>query len=362
MFIYTDVMQNSEIQVEMNYAKVFAVFGFNKQSQTIEHSTINISLNFEVIQAALICIQCDLYVLQSSLIFKAHGQIVSGIMLQSKDILQLLQCNVQYRFNSLKSSGLINQMLVALNEFILTDFKLSGNNVQDNQNGYFVQTINISNYQQQIIIQTRQVQICVEFTTARVGNGNIMLSTSTEILSCINICQLGKYVYGLCLENLILGEYHELNDSFTCSPPFIYNGEFCECSQGYLLNSTKCLNIVDHLTKIDTWLSENFSILSNQTAQSIELANKLNIIEGYIISNASDLYQQIQTSFNTSNTYLFGNISHLNQTINTNKLALQQQIQNNEFKFEQQINLSNQYSGGPSKCFFELGRRMKFII
>ncbi|CAL6062811.1 Conserved_hypothetical protein [Hexamita inflata] len=341
MFIYTDVMQNSEIQVEMNYAKVFAVFGFNKQSQTLQHSIVNISLNFEVIQAALICIQCDLYVLQSSLIFKASGQIVSGVMLQSKEILELLQCNVQYRFNSMKSSGLINQILVVMKEFTLIDFKLSGDNKLINyENGYFVSVVNISN-NNQILINTQTAQICVEQTTTRVGNGNALLSTSTEILSCLNICDIGKNVYGFCLEKLVFGQYQLFNDSIICVQPFQYNGEFCECAQGFILNLTSCVNIVSQLTNIDAWLSGNFSILSNQTSQNIELTNKLNILEGYIIGNVSDIHQLIFTSFNTSNNNLVGNISVLSQNIDSNSLSLQQQIYKSQFQLEQQINQSS---------------------
>ncbi|CAL6113100.1 Hypothetical_protein [Hexamita inflata] len=338
MFIYTDVIQNSEIQVEMNYAKVFAIFGFNKLSQIIQHSTINVSLNFEVIQAALICIQCDLQVLQSTLIFKATGQILSGIMLQSKDTLDLLLCNLQLRFNSTKSSSLVNQILVAMTEFSLVYLKLSADIRQNSsENGYFASSVNISN-----TVITQETQVCVESHTPRVGNGNPLLSASTETISCMGICDQGKYVYGFCLQNLVLGEYQSSNDSFICVLPFIYNGEYCECSQGYLLNSTSCINIIDQLSSIDQWLSGNVSILSNITAQNVEFTNQLNIIEGYIVRNVSDLQQLIQLQSNALETHLIGNISSLNDKTNSQLTSIKQLMQDDKVKLFQQINLIGQ--------------------
>ncbi|CAL6065372.1 Hypothetical_protein [Hexamita inflata] len=338
MFIYTDVIQNSEIQVEMNYAKVFAIFGFNKLSQIIQHSTINVSLNFEVIQAALICIQCDLQVLQSTLIFKATGQILSGIMLQSKDTLDLQLCNLQLRFNSTKSSGLVNQILVAMTEFSLVYLKLSADIKQNSsENGYFASSVNISN-----TVITQKTQICVESHTPRVGNGNPLLSASTETISCMGICDQGKYVYGFCLQNLVLGQYQSSNDSFICVLPFIYNGEYCECSQGYLLNSTSCINIIDQLSSIDQWLSGNVSILSNITAQNVEFTNQLNIIEGYIVRNVSDLQQLIQLQSNALETHLIGNISSLNDKTNSQLTSIKQLMQDDKVKLFQQINLIGQ--------------------
>ncbi|CAL6029681.1 Hypothetical_protein [Hexamita inflata] len=52
----------------------------------------------------------------------------------------------------------------------------------------------------------------------------------------------------------------------------------------------------------------------------------------------------------------------IDQMLEQKKKLLQQYEQVEKQKIEAGILLPSQYSGGPSKCFFELGRRMKFII
>ncbi|CAL6048556.1 Hypothetical_protein [Hexamita inflata] len=278
MFIYTDTVQNSQIQVEMDYVNVFAVFGFNKLSQNIQQSTVNVSLRFSVVQAALICLQCDLSVSQSVLVFQASGQVLSGVMLTAKDNLTLAASRVQFRFWSKQASGLVNQIQAKMTNFSLADVNITGfDGVQSADNGYLASLVSVSSP-----ISTTRVLVCADPMTARVGSLD-KLAASSEQLACLSVCAAGtSYAYGLCLDDLRLGKYLEANDTYVCVDPFVFNGESCFCKEGFLLDADTCVDVAAQLTNLETWLAANISDIVGQLSNNADLAAKLSALDQHI--------------------------------------------------------------------------------
>ncbi|CAL6010058.1 Hypothetical_protein [Hexamita inflata] len=325
MFIYTDTVQNSQIQVEMDYVNVFAVFGFNKQSQNIQQSTVNVSLRFSVVQAALICLQCDLSVSQSVLVFQASGHVLSGVMLTAKDNLTLAASRVQFRFWSKQASGLVNQIQAKMTNFSLADVNITGfDGVQSADNGYLASLVSVSSP-----ISTTRVLVCMDPMTARVGSLD-KLAASSEQLACLSVCDAGtSYAYGLCLDDLRLGKYLEANDTYICVDPFVFNGESCFCKEGFLLDADKCLDVAVQLTNLDSWLAANISDIVGQLSNNADLAAKLSALDQHISGNASALNASIRASYDSVEAHLAQNTTGLDSKIDASAASINSQIQSN---------------------------------
>ncbi|CAL5996937.1 Hypothetical_protein [Hexamita inflata] len=325
MFIYTDTVQNSQIQVEMDYVNVFAVFGFNKQGQNIQQSTVNVSLRFSVVQAALICLQCDLSVSQSVLVFQASGHVLSGVMLTAKDNLTLAASRVQFRFWSKQASGLVNQIQAKMTNFSLADVNITGfDGVRSADNGYLASLVSISSP-----ISTTRVLVCADPMTARVGSLD-KLAASSEQLACLSVCAAGtSYAYGLCLDDLRLGKYLEANDTYVCVDPFVFNGESCFCKEGFLLDADTCVDVAAQLTNLETWLAANISDIVGQLSNNADLAAKLSTLDQHISGNASALNASICASYDSAEAHLALNTTGLNLKIDASVASINSQIQSN---------------------------------
>ncbi|CAL6106407.1 Hypothetical_protein [Hexamita inflata] len=325
MFIYTDTVQNSQIQVEMDYVNVFAVFGFNKQGQNIQQSTVNVSLRFSVVQAALICLQCDLSVSQSVLVFQASGQVLSGVMLTAKDNLTLAASRVQFRFWSKQASGLVNQIQAKMTNFSLADVNITGfDGVRSADNGYLASLVSISSP-----ISTTRVLVCADPMTARVGSLD-KLAASSEQLACLSVCAAGtSYAYGLCLDDLRLGKYLEANDTYVCVDPFVFNGESCFCKEGFLLDADTCVDVAAQLTNLETWLAANISDIVGQLSNNADLAAKLSALDQHISGNASALNASIRANYDSAEAHLALNTTGLNLKIDASVASINSQIQSN---------------------------------
>ncbi|CAL6017740.1 BspA_family leucine-rich repeat surface protein [Hexamita inflata] len=327
LFVYSEVVKNSHIQIEMDYTNVFAVFGLNAPLQDIQNATINVSIQFMVVQAALICIQCDFNVEQSTLIFQAAGDSVSGVMLFSKTIFKMKNSNVQVRFRSQKSSGLINEIQDQMSNFTLWDVKiLCYNSKQSPENGYLASAVRVPTN-----ILTSNTQVCRDANTNRVGfrvGSASQLSPSTEALNCMSICESGSnFIYGICLSDLTLGEYKANNDTYVCVSPFEFNGEACECGKGYSLNVTKCVHIVDQLTHLNAWIVGNVSEMQIKISQNQALSLNFDDIEQNIVGNTTSIINEFQSNYDAFEAHLELNTSRLNAKIDAQTTTLTAKIQ-----------------------------------
>ncbi|CAL5997157.1 Conserved_hypothetical protein [Hexamita inflata] len=347
MFLYTDLAVNSNVQVNMNYINVFAVFGFNLQTQNLSSCSINVTINFNVVSAALLCIKCDLNIDQSTLVFIATGQKLSGVLMESQKTIIITSTSIQYRFGSLQSSGIVNQINSTLSTFKLQNVKLTGFNfLNSSVNGYFVSQVN-----QTSTLIVVNVQVCDTYgqniTTLNKAFGvqnKVIAVTGTETKQCASICPSQLSTYGLCLDTLELG--HAVTDKLLCVFPFVYNGEKCMCFEGYVLNLTinvpgYCIDLVETLTNLDINISSNFSKMDDQLqantsyleTQLIANFTEMNRRLAYNTSILDDRIQQNMTAattrMNNLNATMISNFNSLTSSMMTNKSYLETQIISN---------------------------------
>ncbi|CAL6088848.1 Conserved_hypothetical protein [Hexamita inflata] len=344
MFLYTDLAQNSNIQVNMNYINVFAVFGFNLQTQVLSQCSINVTINFNVVAGALLCIKCDLEIESSTLVFIATGQKLSGVLMESQKIIIIVSTSIQYRFGSLQSSGIVNQINSTLSSFKLQNVKLTGFNfLNSSVNGYFVSQVNQTN-----TLTVINVQICDTYgqniTTLDKAFGvqnQVITVTGTETKQCASICPTQFYTYGLCLDTLELG--YAVTNKLLCVFPFVYNGEKCMCFEGYVLNLTAgvtgyCIDLVETLTSLDINISSNFSKMDGQ------LQANTSYLESQLIANFTEMDSRLALNTSVLDTRIHLNMTaatvrmnNLNATMISNFESLTASMISNKSYLETQI-------------------------
>ncbi|CAL6021125.1 Conserved_hypothetical protein [Hexamita inflata] len=332
LFIQTEVTKQASIDVTVNNVEVslFALFGFNVNSQTISDSLVNVTLQFEVITGALICITCDITVLSSTLVFIASGQQISGLILETLLNVNLFQSFVQYRINCLHSSGLINVINQESVNFQIKNCKLSGYNyLQSDFNGYIASSILIN-----FMVTYNQFIICIDSTNIFGVNSNVtIIVIGSETLNC-DICAQYNIAYGLCVDYL---DHSRIDDGvLKCKYPFEYINNSCICASGYLLNITECINIVTTFADIqmqiyniyqaDTVQQDITDIIQNISQFELSLVNEINsavsvignnltLLEGYIISNYSQADANLLSNSSALDQRILNNITSLSQNL-----------------------------------------------
>ncbi|CAL6062987.1 Conserved_hypothetical protein [Hexamita inflata] len=353
LFIYTNVTQQSQIDVQVNNVEVnsFALFGFNKNNQFVSDSNINISLRFQVITGALLCTICNIEAQRCHFVFIASGKQISGMIIEPKYSFTVQQCSIQYRLNSINSSGLTN--VVKQNIILIIDqSQLSGSNLlYSSNNGYIASTIFVL-----IQLNISDLQICVD-NTSRLGQESVQIVfVGNEFASC-DLCEQNMLVvYGLCSETLNYSE--AVNGIYQCVYPFEYVDTKCICAYGFMLNNTLCINIVESINNINNVFSsynndyillleqkiENQLIINQMILNNIkELENIIqydnsqfdhnlmmntSILDNRIYYNVSTLQNDLQMLQITADTNLLTNSTVLDQRIFNNATALNNNIQN----------------------------------
>ncbi|CAL5979695.1 Hypothetical_protein [Hexamita inflata] len=305
----------------------------------ISNSIINITIDFEIVQGALICIQCDAYIKQSTLIFIASGAVLSGVMLKSQNYIVIDNSSIQFRLNSQNLSGIVNE-LHTLKKFLLNDVRLLGYSYQDSiHNGLL--TSNVLDNVNVLIFNTKICSNNISQFGQSVGAISI---NDSFIQSCVSVCPASlHYVYGICLQSLELGQYSSVNDSYWCQLPFIYDGSSCPCKYGYLLNISYCVDIVNTLTQLDVQLASNYSNLSltlqnNVSALEAHINSNFVYAEQSLLSNKSFFVSTIN-SLNQSLTQqinnLTDNLNSVNNTLTQTTVSLQSQLDTTNYNLQQ---------------------------
>ncbi|CAL6052035.1 Conserved_hypothetical protein [Hexamita inflata] len=343
LFIQNNITQQSVIDVRVNDMEVntFALFGLNTFSQTVRDSIVSITIDFQVVVGALICLTCDIEVFNSTLLFVGSGMQISGVIIQALDSFRLQQTFVQFRLSSLNSSGLVNLLIQSLSNFFIVDCKLAGSNLQDGpNNGYIAshveanQTLNISTF-----------KVCVD-ATPRFGNTSTVIDIiGGDSVEC-EICGGLKVVYGICLEDLQHGQL--VNGALQCVDPFEFVDNRCVCAYGYLLNGSACVNILNAIqnmsSNIDSQqlqqIEDEISELANQiNALNLSIHNSSNTfntsqIEQYILGNYTNGDLHLQQNTTVLDWRIFNNISYVNGNMST--------LNNNITEFKQTIKTLNE--------------------
>ncbi|CAL6082962.1 Conserved_hypothetical protein [Hexamita inflata] len=277
-------------------------------------------MQFQVLTGALLCIRCNLEVKKCNFVFIASGQQISGMIIEPKESFKIQQSFIQFRISSMNSSGLTNVVNESSVIYVVSQCKLAGSNlVQSSNNGYIASALLVH-----ISLNITQFDVCVD-STSRFGSNSVQISTiGSEIIQC-DICDQQFVVYGLCAEELKYSE--NVNGMYQCVYPFEYVDNQCICSTGYLLNKTKCVNVVESLNIMNNLIrncSNDQIKLLEQKVDKIE--NSLNILDQSILSNVSEVANRIISNFSKSDLNLFMNTSVLDERIYQNISSVKNEI------------------------------------
>ncbi|CAL6010040.1 Conserved_hypothetical protein [Hexamita inflata] len=324
VFIFTEKIHGTQISLEMSEVSVFAVFGFTSAPQRIYNSTVNVSLRFRVVQAALVCLQCDLSVHLSTFVFQAEGQVLSGAVLVQKTSLLVENSSVQFRFRSKQSAGLVNSIFDAFS-FAVRDSRVTGyNGIPSDLNGYFASQVNFST-----AIATDSVFVCA--TGTPVAGKDHLLQPSTETARCMGICD-SAVVYGFCSDGLVLGKYEAANTSYYCEAPFEFGGEGCSCPEGHVVQASRCVSVVGAVNDLEKWLRGNVTVLSDQSGQNAAIELKLQEMDRRIAGNTTNILAELDASHDLSESHLARNSTALSSKLDSALADINSQmVSNNAF-------------------------------
>ncbi|CAL5995791.1 Hypothetical_protein [Hexamita inflata] len=319
MFIYSESIKNSKLNVKVDEMFSFSVFGF-ANSQELLNTQINVTIEFKVVEAALICQQCNLKSTDSSFVFVASGNRISGLVLYSENEINLLRTQLQFRINGLEQGGIVHKISKQVN-ILLTDVNVTGRFSDDNIiTGNIVvhildfTTITLTNF----YICTNSASNYVSIK--EISNWNLVGIINTE---CQTICNLMYFTYGLCLSDLQFGKL--LNNQRICSNNFNFINDSCQCKQDHVLNGTHCVSILGYLQDIDTNISQMQSnILTDFSLLESRINSNVTSLNGKISSVTNSLNMSIQTSFSTSQQKL----SNASKSLDTKTATYYQQYDN----------------------------------
>ncbi|CAL6005882.1 Conserved_hypothetical protein [Hexamita inflata] len=314
LFIYTNVTKQSHIDVSVDNVDVntFSLFGFSMDQQIVYDSNINISIYFQVLSGALLCTICDIDMQRCTLVFIASGLQISGMIIEPKESINIQQSFIQFRISSMNSSGLTNIVKQSSVTILICQCKLAGSNqLQSKNNGYIASALFVN-----ILLNITQFVICVD-QTPRFGQDVVEIrSLGYESVQC-DVCDSQYVVYGLCGEML---EYSEnINGIYQCVHPFEYIDSQCKCASGYLLNNSKCIDVVESINIMSNLIrssKKDTTQLLDQVVENVE--NKLILVDQHIQSNITEVEQRIISNFSQSEYNLMMNISTLDNRIYQN--------------------------------------------
>ncbi|CAL6000767.1 Conserved_hypothetical protein [Hexamita inflata] len=315
LFIYTNVTKQSHIDVSVDNVDVntFSLFGFSMDKQIVQDSNINISIYFQVLSGALLCTICDIDLQRCTLVFIASGLQVSGMIIEPKESITIQQSFIQFRISSMNSSGLTNVVKQSSVTILISQCKLAGSNQLESENNGYIASAIFAN----ILLNITQFVICVD-ETSRFGQDVVKIrSLGYESVQC-DVCDSQYVVYGICGEMLKYSE--NVNGMLQCVHPFEYVDSQCKCASGYLLNNSKCIDVVESINAMSNLLHSsgyNYTTqLLNQVVENVE--NKLILVDQRILSNTTDLEQRIISNFSQSDHNLLMNTSTLDNRIYQN--------------------------------------------
>ncbi|CAL6084982.1 Conserved_hypothetical protein [Hexamita inflata] len=394
MFINIDQISNTHINITHQKIYIFSVFGLHQNIIKIVDTSINISVNTNVIKCALICLKCDVIIETSQLILTAQGQVVSGIALEIIFELYISKTSIQVRMSAVRGAGIVSIVQEDLQKYSISNSVLSVTSLLNSQfNGFLISQLNFD-----IDIKVNNLQVCSKLN--QTGDTQSIVTITNLIVFTCNICKDNEYiVYGLCLQGLLNGI--NIDGVLECVFPFNFNGSVCICTDGYELNVSYCVNTVSQLTLLDENITtgiqqlddalqqtkhdfktelqqlqnltqaefaqltyqyqhdivSNISILetqfnASQTAQDNQLNSSLNIIDqrlfnnisstklyidNQITQNATALSIQFANRIQISDELVVSNISHTEQLINTTRDLTELRIMSNFFVLKTQL-------------------------
>ncbi|CAL6067818.1 Hypothetical_protein [Hexamita inflata] len=262
-------------------------------------------------------------------------------MIQSMSRISLIQTILQQRFQSQQSSGIINLIKNAIETFQISQCKIIGTNlITSSNNGYIASSI-----QTLTKLQLDELLVCVN-NTLKIGVNSIsIVQNNLETQKC-DVCSLGSVVYGLCLDTLLYGQVE--NQLLQCVFPFYFNESVCICSDGYILNQSVCIGIIQIISTLSNELQSmdvtnqnqlrvmQQTIVDTQNQQST-LTQNVSILSATMLTlsqqfsqslsnTQTQLQHEIDQNFNTLDARIFQNASMMKQALQNSAIYLEQTI------------------------------------
>ncbi|CAL5988564.1 Hypothetical_protein [Hexamita inflata] len=313
VFLYTEAVQSSNLTVQFSQATTFAVFGLQVESQKITGTTINVTIDFSIVTGALVCLQCNLSVDSSTLVFSASGQKLSGIMTTAGLFFQVSKSLLQFRLNGLYQSGLVNSIQREMAAFALQDSRMTCYFYNDgDQTGNLVAEVGAKT-----VLLASGFSICSNGIkdVASASDPAFWTVSGSIGQNCLTICESGFVTYGLCLMDLLNGV--QSNGKASCQNSFEFDGKDCVCEAGYVLNGTVCVDLVGYLSET----TQNITNIGQDLDANIIALNML------LAQQLSKAYENIKT-----------NKSNLISKIQNNEIALNASILAIKYNAEKKIN------------------------
>ncbi|CAL5971136.1 Hypothetical_protein [Hexamita inflata] len=290
VFLYTEAVQRSNLTVQFSQATTFAVFGLQVESQKITGTTINVTIDFSIVTGALVCLQCNLSVDSSTLVFAASGQKLSGIMATAGLFFLVSKSLLQFRLDGIYQSGLVNSVQREMAAFALQDSRMTGYFYHDgDQTGNLVVEVGAKT-----VLFASGFSICSNSAkdVVALSDPAFWIISGSVGQNCATICESGFVTYGLCLVDLLNGV--QSNGQASCQNNFEFDGQNCVCQPGYVLNGSVCVNLVGYLSETAQNITNiNDNIDSNILALNNTINKEVSKAEQNIANNQSNLLTQI---------------------------------------------------------------------
>ncbi|CAL5977286.1 Hypothetical_protein [Hexamita inflata] len=340
LYIQNEVVHQTTIVVNMVRVSYFAVFGLNGNMQQIKSSLVNVSIQYDVMYGALICMQCQLTLSDSTTVFIASGSELSALVLKSVDSMQIQNSFIQFRISAISASGIITvleqQQSINILQSVITGYSA-------NQTGCYL----IGQITAPVRIVSVNFNLCTNINDITHPNMLHQVEIDQVILrNCQRVCITQFLVYGLCIDKLSYGVIDSTNSSLSCIGNFVYNGQLCICKEGYLLNGVTCINIIESILNIQTqFVQADAQIMTNINGLVANITKYQLQIQNEIIGNITAVNEYFDEQLNKSFLLISGvNYSLLLQIDATNKkiVNISNEIQDTMVSTKNQLQLEMQ--------------------
>ncbi|CAL6014329.1 Conserved_hypothetical protein [Hexamita inflata] len=342
IFLNVNKIQNTAMSLQINVPQLssFAIFGFTAKTEILQ-CEFKVEIEEDLIQAALICIQCNIIISHSTAQFIANGLSVSGLIMKASDVISIESCKIQFRTKAQLSAAVVLLVSQQVSSFSIINVKISSH-FQNTVDSNAVLVSQVENVQKLDVVLLNVVYCDLKTNFIQTKHESTIAFSQSPTKGC-DLCESNEFmVYGIC-QNVSLEFSQSVNGVEVCVFPFIYDGQACICASGYFFNVSECIdvvsqieldhNIVDNFTVLDQRIARNTSILDGRIANNFTAANQ----------RLSDLTASIASNYNSLSTSILSNRSYLEQMISKNFTVLNNNIKTNVTQLNNQQAANQNY-------------------
>ncbi|CAL6077913.1 Conserved_hypothetical protein [Hexamita inflata] len=343
--IFLDIGQIQQtvisLQVQVPHLSSFVIFGFTIKTEITE-CEFKVEIEEDLIQAALICIQCNILISHSTAQFIANGLSVSGLIMKVSDIITIESCKIQFRTKAQLSAAVVLLISQQVKLFKISNVNISSH-FQNDLDSNAVLVSQVENVQKLDIILSNVLYCDLKTNFIHTKHESIIKFSQDPKKKC-DLCKTNEFmVYGIC-QNVSLEFSGNENGVEVCVFPFIYNGQGCVCTSGYYFNTTECINFETEYSKLHQY------IISNFTLTDLNLARNTSVLNARIDHNISAAYSRLDElnniivfNFNTFQNKILNHKSYLETQVIKNFTLLNNNIKSNVSQLNSKIALNQNY-------------------